>query len=59
MQSMQNKWLSWDVMKASQVLSLLGVCQLSGLALKTSDKLRVTTLDFAAWHKSSVFPEAM
>lgn len=56
---MQNKWLSWDVMKAGQVLSLLGVCQLSGLALKTSDKLRVTTLDFAAWHKSSVFPEAM
>lgn len=54
-QRMQNKWLSWDVMEAGQVLSLPVGCQLRGLALSASDKLRVTTLDFAG-HKGSVFP---
>ncbi len=42
-------------MEAGQVLSLPVGCQLRGLALSASDKLRVTALDFAG-HKGSVFP---
>lgn len=53
--SMQNKWLSWDMVEAGQVLSLPVGCQLRGLALSASDKLRVTTLDFAG-QRGSVFP---
>lgn len=52
---MLNKWLGWGVMEAGQVLSLPLGCQLRGLALTASDKLRVTTLDFPGY-KGSVFP---
>lgn len=38
---------SWDVMEVGQVLSLPVGCQLIGLAQSASEKLRVTTLDFA------------